>query len=776
MVVPASPVAAASVSIGPVQGQMADQLGQDNGTVGNCITYAPPGTASSSAFVVSPAEAQTAHGHSSGSSCPSTLSTSSQSAVGFRPSAVTSVQDGTPFLIGRMVHYNNPIQANDRYFTGKLNASLTGFTAPNTLSFPWSLDETPNTGGGGCCNDLISFTNQISNITLTQGGLTFNLVLLGFVPVANATACPATPAGGVKNEFSTVEGQQTHACLYATVVQVRSLTVVKQVGPGNPARTFGFTSSSSLAGSPWANGTFNLASAAPGNSVTRALTSGESVTLTEVDPADDRWALTNLVCTEIGANGLAQPVAGATFNLAARQAVLTNVPPPPLASQPGITCTFTNTYTPKATVTLVKQVTPPGSAAPSLWTLTATGSAAPPPSGTQISGPSGSAAVTTQRVPAGTYALTERGTGAAETGYVQVGDWACRTAGGATVPVTAGSVTLPDSAAATAASNVTCTVSNRLATGSLRIVKVVDAPAGAFTGGPTKAFTGTYDCGTGSTGPFSATTATPALITGIPAGRSCSVVENPPSGGLANASWAWGPATYTTQPVTIADQATSTVTITNPVVQHFGNFTVTKVVNGPGGYIGGTDRVFPVSYSCALTGGPTTTGTLNVTTAQAVAPATPIPSGSVCTFAETLTTQPGDFADPSYVWSGAGAFAPPTVTIGQEATATVTLTNTYVREFGSLTLAKVVSGDGYTGGANPNFTVNYDCGPGFSGAVTIAAGSSATVPGLPARVSCVVQETPPDPGLLEPAFVWGTPTWAPGPTAWFPSTPRSRSP
>src|SRR4029077_10139643 len=106
VVVPASPVAAASVSIGAIQGQMADQLGQDNGTVGNCITYAPPGTASSSAFVSSPAEAQTAHGRS-GSNCPATLNTSEQSAVGFRPSAVTSVQDGTPFLIGRMVHYNN---------------------------------------------------------------------------------------------------------------------------------------------------------------------------------------------------------------------------------------------------------------------------------------------------------------------------------------------------------------------------------------------------------------------------------------------------------------------------------------------------------------------------------------------------------------------------------------------------------------------------------------------------------------------------------------------
>ena len=65
------------------------------------------------------------------------------------------------------------------------------------------------------------------------------------------------------------------------------------------------------------------------------------------------------------------------------------MPAPQNAAQPGITCTYTNTYTPKATLTLVKQVQT-GSAAPNLWTLTATGSAAPPPSGATVSGPSGS--------------------------------------------------------------------------------------------------------------------------------------------------------------------------------------------------------------------------------------------------------------------------------------------------------------------------------------------------------------------------------------------------
>ncbi len=63
------------------------------------------------------------------------------------------------------------------------------------------------------------------------------------------------------NEFSTVEGQQTHACLYASIVQARSLTIVKQVtADRRQSQTFNFTSTSALAGSPWSNGSFDLAS------------------------------------------------------------------------------------------------------------------------------------------------------------------------------------------------------------------------------------------------------------------------------------------------------------------------------------------------------------------------------------------------------------------------------------------------------------------------------------------------------------------------------------
>jgi len=351
---PASPASAATVTLGVIQAQMLNHLGVDHGTTDNCIRYAPAGTATSSALVSSPAEAQTAHGRpgQTVSTCPGSLNTGSQSAVGFRPSAQTTVEDGQQFLIGRMVHYNNPVYANDRYFKGTVNTVLSGFTTPNTLAFNWTLDETPNSGGG-CCNDLITFTNQISDTVLTQGGLRFRLVINGFVPVATATTCPGTATGSPVNEFSTVEGTQTHACLYATVAQVRTLTIIKTVTGAAPTKTFNYTSTSSLAGSPWSNSSFSLTA---GGTVTRDLTSGNTVTVTEVDPNDDRWALSSLNCTQIGAGGATEQVPGATFNVAARQVVLNDVPPPPNLANPDIRCTFTNAYTPKSTLTLVKRV------------------------------------------------------------------------------------------------------------------------------------------------------------------------------------------------------------------------------------------------------------------------------------------------------------------------------------------------------------------------------------------------------------------------------------
>jgi hypothetical protein len=206
-VAPAPDAAAATVNIGTIQAQLSNHRGVNNGTSGNCITYAPVGTSTSSALVSSPSEAQTAHGRPSNSpsSCPSTLNSSTQSTVGFRPAATTSAQDGVAFPIGKMIHYNNPVYADDRYFTGRISAILGGFTSPNTVGFDWQLDETPNSGGNNCCNDLITFTNQISTVTLTQGGLNFRLVILGFIPVASSTTTCDVPGHAERHPTERVQ-------------------------------------------------------------------------------------------------------------------------------------------------------------------------------------------------------------------------------------------------------------------------------------------------------------------------------------------------------------------------------------------------------------------------------------------------------------------------------------------------------------------------------------------------------------------------------------------
>src|SRR5664279_3554113 len=54
------------------------------------------------------------------------------------------------------------------------------------------------------------------------------------------------------------------------------------------------------------------------------------------------------------------------------------------------------------------------------------------------------------------------------------------------------------------------------------------------------------------------------------------------------------------------------------------------------------------------------------------------------------------------------------------------------------------------------------------GSTAVAVGASKTVT-VPARNSCAVQELPRDAGLLSPGFVWGTPTWSPGPLTTVPA-------
>jgi len=323
----------ADVPIGTVQARMRNQ----QPTSGNCIRYAPttPG-GGQSAWVTNTGEAQTAHGSSNNNSCPTNLSTNTQSVLGFNPVATTTVATGTPFLLGRMSHYNNPVYANDQYFTGELDVQFAGLT----LNFPWLMNETPNVGGD--VDDITTFTGQIADQVIDVDGIPHRLVVLGFTQ-SETTQCPETPDGAYVNEFLTEERTTTHGCLYAQLTQVRTLQVAKVVdnAGGTPIPNFPFTTTSTLAGSPW-NSSFGLQPTGEGeeNAATtdprEVLAGAESVTITETLPGG--WHLTTAACVDGLGNEVPSTLTGTTVNLAQI----------PAASSPAelpIVCTIHNART-----------------------------------------------------------------------------------------------------------------------------------------------------------------------------------------------------------------------------------------------------------------------------------------------------------------------------------------------------------------------------------------------------------------------------------------------
>ncbi len=142
-----------------------------------CNTIAPiPSPATGfTGWVGSPNTAYTAHGEDGNEGCPApTVDLDEQSAIGFRPSPAADVPLNTTFLLGRMVHVNNPIQNSEEFSDSRLdiriNEDLMG-------QFPWTLHETPNgatpcaAGGPQPCADVTTFQNTVGSTTLTVAGI-----------------------------------------------------------------------------------------------------------------------------------------------------------------------------------------------------------------------------------------------------------------------------------------------------------------------------------------------------------------------------------------------------------------------------------------------------------------------------------------------------------------------------------------------------------------------------------------------------------------------------
>lgn len=522
-----------------------------------------------------------AHGRSSGS-CPSVgeLSISGQSALGFNPSAVSSIETGTVFNLGRMIHSNNPINSTSGWFRGDIKIRFMG----TDMAFRWRLHETDNFGTptNPSNNDILDFLNQTTEETFVSNGITYTLVVHGFTaPNSGTQKCTETLTGEINpiNEFSTVETRQTYACLWASVEQVRPVTVKKLVETpygAAPQQSFTFTTTSSLAGSYWsAPGSATLAH---NEQFTRPYNTGETITITEGALANG-WEFTSVQCLD----GTGNPVTSATYS--GTTITIPRGSAAETAEEVPITCTYTNTYAPKATLTLVKNVISTGQstpvAVPADWTLTAQGQGLV--SSQVVTGPGNSADVTSKTVIAGTYQLSELANNAATTaGYVQDGPWQCT--GGVTV-TTDGKITLSQGI------NTTCTVTNRYQIGELQITKAYDDEVPAGTSNIT--FTGTYECVLGdlvvATGTWTVVgtgSATLAPSTGsndptaIPVGAVCDATETAPAPeqGLP-AGYVWGEATVG-DPVTIANQTARTITVTNTAERLPGELLWTKVDDG----------------------------------------------------------------------------------------------------------------------------------------------------------------------------------------------------
>lgn len=548
-----------------------------------------------SGWVNSGSTAYSAHGRGNqGLNSSGRLDLNQQSALGFAPANVTSFEVGQIFNLGRMAHLNNPVAGlSNSWFRGEMQILFMGME----LHYQWRLHETPNNDRPETHpnnDDLVDFLNQISDQTFQHNGITYTLVVHGFREPNRQNVCEpiVTDLGSVKNLFRTTETRTTYGCLYASVEQVRDLTIVKKVEApyGAPAGkpTFGFTAASTLAGSGWA-ATPNF-SLTDGASRKAPYNSGETLTVTEAPlPAD--WKLTDIQCLDGGG----KPVQGITTNLATGQLVVRPKVTTDNAVNAPITCTYTNTYIPTAELTLVKQVDSTGQTAPVAtpqdWTLSASGQGAT--ASEKLTGKSG----VNGRVIAGTYSLAEEANNPNTTaGYAMADGWSCVTKQGAPVDAKNEKVTVA------AGQQVVCTVKNVYQTGALEIVKAFDESVPDSADGVN--FKGNYQCvlkgKTVASGTWSTTGAGPAELkpaagmpkaNQIPVGAECSVTEaDLPAGeasGLPNTSWLWS-APAIDGPVVVAKGDTKRVTVTNSTERQLGAV-VWRKTDVTGNRLGGSE-------------------------------------------------------------------------------------------------------------------------------------------------------------------------------------------
>ncbi|MEN9803746.1 MAG: hypothetical protein RIS41_593 [Actinomycetota bacterium] len=522
---------AESISIGTISAQMSDQEGVTEGgapdgtTASNCIRYEPADTSSSSEFVTSPGEALTSHGRT-GESCPTELDGEQQTVLAVAPASGGTITNGEPFLLAEVALRNKAVEGSGaKYYDGMASLAFGDFDGDPTVALSWRMTETtdetkpcPFGGGpGGACRDAVVFSIP-DDITMIKDDSAFRLSIVEVSPVEGEEACPATPAveimaeeeEGEPNTVLAREGATGRGCVYGVLSQGRLVTIAKSIEGVEddvvaPSKTFVIESGSTDEMSPW-NTEFELTPPDDGTDSTDALVlgSGETVTLTEQDPMNPRWELTDVSCT------------GSTdweFDSESGELTLGSTPKVLAVDEDGpITCTFTNTYTPLTTLTLVKEVLD-GEATVEDFTLTAMGIDGTPTEDVEVSGVSGSSDVTEVMVPAGEYILSEDG---AE-GYLAPEGWDCGDA-----ELDGSTVTLEDDA------DVICTIVNEIEREEISLSKT-PAPTWFSAAGQTITYTYTItNSGNQPLGPGQFKVADDRIDAGVAFNCGASTVELDP--------------------------------------------------------------------------------------------------------------------------------------------------------------------------------------------------------------------------------------------------------
>jgi LPXTG-motif cell wall-anchored protein len=285
--------------------------------------------------------------------------------------------------------------------------------------------------------------------------------------------------------------------------------------------------------------------------------------------------------------------------------------------------------------------------------------------------------------------------------------------------------------------------------GSFQVNKEVTGATEGYVLG--SSFTVSYSCTNGASGSLTLQDGQTDSVANLPVGTQCTLSEisKPATSGP---SYVWGTESWSpSNVVTVAAATVAKATLTNPLEQIRGGFSVTKQVTGvTAGYVPGS--TFTVAYDCDNG----TSGSFTVadgTTGQVSG----LPTGTECTLSEV--SKPAT-SGPSYAY-GPEVFSPSNVvTIGEDTVTQVTLTNPIERLLGAIEVTKSISGAtaGYVAGSAFGFEL--DCPSiGLDQSFTLEAGDSRSFDDLPLGTTCTVDEvTIPNP---VPGYEYGTPTVVP---------------